>query len=89
MEFLTQHGADLLFYLFAAAAVVSAVFVISLRNPVYNAIALLASFLSIAALFLVLHAEFLAVVQIFVYGGGIMVLFIFVVMMLNLGEGSA
>ena len=86
MELMTQYGADLLFYLFAAAALVSAVLVISLRQPVYSAIALLASFLSVAGIFFVLHAEFLGVVQIFVYGGGIMVLFIFVIMLVNLRE---
>jgi NADH-quinone oxidoreductase subunit J len=77
-------GADLLFYLFAAVALVAAVMVVTLRNPMYGAIALLGTFLSVAALFLLRHAEFLAIVQIFVYGGGIMVLFLFVIMLVNL-----
>ena len=74
----------ILFYLFAALTVGSAVCVVTLRNPMYSALALLTSFLSVAALFLLRHAEFLAVVQIFVYGGGIMVLFLFVIMLVNL-----
>ncbi|HEX5760656.1 MAG TPA: NADH-quinone oxidoreductase subunit J [Thermoanaerobaculia bacterium] len=79
-----MSGADLLFYLFAALALGAAVLVVSLRNPMYGAISLLATFLSIAALFLLRHAEFVAAVQIFVYGGGIMVLFLFVIMLVNL-----
>jgi NADH-quinone oxidoreductase subunit J len=84
MEFLTTNGAALLFYLFAVLALVSAVMVVSLRNPMYSAFSLLVTFLSMAALFVLRHAEFLAVVQVFVYGGGIMVLFLFVIMLVNL-----
>jgi NADH-quinone oxidoreductase subunit J len=58
--------------------------VVSLRNPMYSAIALLTCFLSVAVLFLLRHAEFLGIVQLFVYGGGIMVLFLFVIMLVNL-----
>ncbi len=83
-EFLTTSGPALLFYLFALMAVAGAVCVVSMRNPMYGAIGLLVCFLSIAALFLLRHAEFVAVVQIFVYGGGIMVLFLFVIMLVNL-----
>jgi len=84
MDALAGSGADILFYVFAALAVVAAALVVTLRNPMYGAIALLVSFLSVAALFVLRHAEFLAVVQIFVYGGGIMVLFLFVIMLVNL-----
>jgi NADH-quinone oxidoreductase subunit J len=84
MEFLAQNGAALIFYLFAAGAVVAAVAVVTLRNPMYGAIALLVSFLSVAGLFFLRHAEFVGAVQIFVYGGGIMVLFLFVIMLVNL-----
>jgi len=84
VEFLTAHGGMLLFYLFAALAVVAAVAVITLRNPMYGAIGLLVTFLAVAALFVLRHAEFLAMVQIFVYGGGVMVLFLFVIMLVNL-----
>jgi len=74
----------LLFYVFAAIALAGAVCVVAFRNPMYGAIALLVTFLSVSALFLLRHAEFLAVVQVFVYGGGIMVLFLFVIMLVNL-----
>ena len=84
MEFLVQHGADLLFYVFALGALAAAIGVVTLRNPMYCAISLLVSFLCVAALFLLRHAEFLALVQVFVYGGGIMVLFLFVIMLVNL-----
>ena len=83
MDFLIESGPALLFYVFAGLALVSAVCVVTMRNPMYGAIALLVSFLSIAVLFLLRHAEFLAIVQVFVYGGGIMVLFLFVIMLVN------
>jgi NADH-quinone oxidoreductase subunit J len=86
LDFLSQHGAALLFWLFAAGAVGSGVLVVTLRNPMYGAMALLGCFLSVAALFFLLHAEFVGVVQIFVYGGGIMVLFLFVIMLVNLNR---
>ena len=84
MDFLVAHGGALVFWLFALTVVVAAVLVVTLRNPMYSAIALLLSFLSVAVLFLLQHAEFLAGVQMFVYGGGIMVLFLFVIMLVNL-----
>ena len=84
MEALVANGPAILFYVFAALAVASALGVVTMRNPMYGAIALLTSFLCIAVLFLLRHAEFVAIVQIFVYGGGIMVLFLFVIMLINL-----
>ena len=84
MDSLIAHGPALLFYIFAAISVVAAIAVITLRNPMYSAISLLVCFLSMAALFLLRHAEFVAMVQVFVYGGGIMVLFLFVIMLINL-----
>lgn len=84
MEFLAANGSALLFYLFALIAVGAALMVITLRNPMYSAISLLVTFLAVAALFVLRHAEFVAMVQIFVYGGGIMVLFLFVIMLVNL-----
>jgi NADH-quinone oxidoreductase subunit J len=84
MDFLLVNGPALLFYLFAALAVLAAILVVSSRNPMHSAFALLVSFLAVAGLFFLRHAEFLAVVQIFVYGGGIMVLFLFVIMLVNL-----
>jgi NADH-quinone oxidoreductase subunit J len=84
VDFLVANGGALIFWLFAVLMVGAAVLVVTLRNPMYGAIALLVSFLSVAVLFLLQHAEFLAGVQIFVYGGGIMVLFLFVIMLVNL-----
>ncbi|MEA2601782.1 MAG: NADH-quinone oxidoreductase subunit [Acidobacteriota bacterium] len=84
MDFLTAHGASLLFYLFAALTVGGAIGVVTLRSPMYGAISLLVTFLSVAVLFLLRSAEFVGMVQIFVYGGGIMVLFLFVIMLVNL-----
>ena len=84
MDALVENGPAILFYVFAALAVVSAIGVVTMRNPMYGAICLLVTFLSIAALFLLRHAEFVAMVQIFVYAGGIMVLFLFVIMLINL-----
>ncbi|MCU0224188.1 MAG: NADH-quinone oxidoreductase subunit J [Acidobacteria bacterium] len=74
------------FAIFAALAVLAAAGVVVARNPVYCAVALLVSLLSVAALFLVLWAEFIAVVQIMVYAGGVMVLFLFVIMLVDLEQ---
>lgn len=71
------------FYLFGGLALISAVFVVFLRKPVHNAMALILTFFCIAGLFLILHAEFIAVIQVLVYAGAIMVLFLFVIMMLQ------
>lgn len=84
MSFLVAHGSALLFYLFAGLVLAGAVGVVTLRNPMYGALSLLAAFLGVAALFLLRHAEFVGLVQIFVYGGGVMVLFLFVIMLVNL-----
>src|SRR5919112_5562925 len=84
MDFLVTNGPAILFYVFAALAVISALGVVTMRNPIYGALCLLGTFLCVAVLFLLRHAEFVAIVQIFVYGGGIMVLFLFVIMLINL-----
>jgi NADH-quinone oxidoreductase subunit J len=83
MDFLVAHFSEIVFYLLAGLAVAGAVGVITLRHPVHAALALLATFLVVAALFVLRHAEFLAAVQIMVYAGGIMVLFLFVIMLVN------
>jgi len=70
-----------LFYLFAAILVAGAVGVITSRNPVYSALCLVLCFVTAAAIWLLLEAEFLAVVLVLVYVGAVMVLFLFVVMM--------
>src|SRR5262245_10202296 len=71
-----------LFYIFAAIAVISAILVVSSRNVVHSAAFLGATLFAVAGLFLTLHAEFLVGVQVIVYVGGILVLFIFVIMLI-------
>ena len=73
-----------LFYLFGAILVLAAVGVITSRNPVYSALLLVLSFVTSAAIWLLIEAEFLAVVLVLVYVGAVMVLFLFVVMMLDI-----
>lgn len=74
----------LVFYATAFIVVVSALAMILMRNPVHSALCLVLAFVASAALWLLLEAEFLALVLIFVYVGAVMTLFLFVVMMLNL-----
>jgi NADH-quinone oxidoreductase subunit J len=73
-----------LFYVFSTILVLSAVAVIGARNPVFSALALVMCFVTSAAIWLLLEAEFLAVVLVLVYVGAVMVLFLFVVMMLDI-----
>lgn len=73
-----------LFYIMAAVAVVAGVYLIFEKNPVYSVLYLILTLISIAVLYLLLEAQFVAAVQIIVYAGAIMVLFLFVVMLLNL-----
>ena len=75
---------EIVFYVFSLVMVASAIMVISSRNPVYSALFLVLTFFSAAAIWLLLEAEFLAVVLIVVYVGAVMVLFLFVVMMLDI-----
>src|ERR1700704_4078 len=72
-----------LFYLFAAVAVVASMLVIAQRNPIYSVLLLITSFMALAGLYVLLDAPFVAVTQIIVYAGAIMVLFLFVVMLLH------
>jgi NADH-quinone oxidoreductase subunit J len=72
------------FYLQAGIAVVSGILVITRRNPVHSALALILGLLAQAGLYLMLYAPFVAGVQIILYAGGIMVLFLFVIMLVNL-----
>src|ERR1044072_3934325 len=72
-----------LFYLFGAVAVIASLLVIAQRNPVYSVLLLIASFGALSGLYVLLEAPFVAVIQIIVYAGAIMVLFLFVVMLLN------
>ena len=73
-----------LFFGFAALLVVTALLVVLHKNPVTSALFLVLAFSSLAGIYLLLHAEFLGMVQIVVYAGAIMVLFLFVIMYLNL-----
>lgn len=77
-----------LFYLFALVSLVSAVIVVAARSPVNSVISLIICFLSIAGHYILLNAQFLAMVHVIVYTGAIMVLFLFVIMMLNLNTVS-
>ena len=80
----------LIFYVLASIAVLAAVMVIASRSPIHSAIYLVLTFLCVAAVYLLLEAEFVAMVQVLVYAGGIMVLFLFVIMLVNLrsAEGA-
>ncbi|MCY3956243.1 MAG: NADH-quinone oxidoreductase subunit J [Nitrospira sp.] len=71
------------FLYFAAVIVMAASLVVALRNPIYSALSLLVMFFHVAGLYVTLHAEFLAAIQIIVYAGAILVLYLFVVMLLN------
>jgi NADH-quinone oxidoreductase subunit J len=76
--------AGLFFYLFAAVAVASAFMVIAARNPVHSVLFLILTFFNGAALFVMLGAEFMAMILLIVYVGAVAVLFLFVVMMLDI-----
>jgi NADH-quinone oxidoreductase subunit J len=73
----------MLFYAFGALAIVASTLVIAQRNPIYSVLLLIASFGALSGLYVLLDAPFAAVIQIVVYAGAIMVLFLFVVMLLN------
>ena len=72
------------FFYFACVIAAASVLVVAAHNPIYSALALLIMFFHVAGLYVTLHAEFLAAVQIIVYAGAILVLYLFVVMLLNL-----
>jgi NADH-quinone oxidoreductase subunit J len=77
-------GSELLFfYVFGAIAIVASILVIAQKNPIYSVLLLIGSFGALSGLYVLLEAPFVAVIQIIVYAGAIMVLFLFVVMLLN------
>ena len=80
--------AGFLFYFLAAVSTVSAVAVVTSRHPLYSALFLVIALFALAGIFLLLEAYFLAAVQVIVYAGAIVVLFIFVIMLLNLGAAQ-
>ena len=77
---------EVLFYLTALAAIASAVGVVVARSPVASVVSLLGTFFCLSVVYLLAGYQFLAAIQILVYGGAVMVLFLFVVMLLNLGD---
>ena len=80
--------ATLAFYLFAAVLVFSALMVISVRNPVHSVLFLILAFFNAAGLFLLIGAEFLAMILVIVYVGAVAVLFLFVIMMMDIDIAS-
>ncbi len=79
-----MNAQSVLFYVFAAIAIFSAVRVITARNPVHSVLFLVLTFATVACIWLMLQAEFLAITLVLVYVGAVMVLFLFVVMMLDI-----
>ena len=79
-------GPLIIFLVLAALAVLGAVSLILQRHPIHSALSLIVVMVALAGLYLLMGAEFVAAVQIIVYGGAIMVLFVFVIMLLNAGE---
>lgn len=83
MDQVTSQMPLLVFLVIGTIAVASSILVVAMRNPVHSALFLLLTFLCVAVLFVLKSAEFVAAVQVLVYAGGIMVLFLFVVMLIN------
>jgi len=84
----TPVATPFFFYFLSALALISGVFVITQKNPVHSAIALISTLLALAGLYLMLYAPFVAGVQIILYAGGIMVLFLFVIMLVNIEKAQ-
>jgi NADH-quinone oxidoreductase subunit J len=78
-----------IFYIFAALAVCSATLCILQRSPVSAALWLVSTMFSLAAIYVLLDAQFIAAIQVLIYAGAVMVLFLFVIMLLNLGHASS
>jgi NADH-quinone oxidoreductase subunit J len=74
------------FFLLAAFSIITAILVITRKNPITSAMFLVSNFFILAGIYLTLSAQFLAIIQILVYAGAIMVLFVFVIMLLNLRD---
>src|SRR6476660_6993307 len=77
------------FWIFSITAIIAALLTVMARNAVHSALFLISSLVSVGALFILLGAEFIAGVQILVYVGGVMVLFLFVIMLVNVGAEEA
>jgi len=78
-----------MFFALAAVALIAGVLVVFQTHPLRSALWLIVNFFAVAGIYLLLHAEFIAAIQIIVYAGAIMVLFLFVIMLLNLREPEA
>ena len=83
-----MSGPDLLFYLFATLSVGGGLFVVLSRHPVSAAVFMIVSLVGVAALFVLLDAFFLAILQVLVYAGAVMVLFLFIIMLLDVGPSA-
>lgn len=79
---------QILFFIVALLAVASAFYFVFARNPIYSILSLIVTMFSIAGLYVLLNAQFLGIVQIIVYAGAIMVLFLYILMMLNLNKAD-
>ena len=79
---------EILFWVLSVTAFLSALVVITSKNPVYSVLALIVTFFCISGHYILLNAQFLAIVNIIVYAGSIMVLFLFVIMLMNLGKDT-
>jgi NADH-quinone oxidoreductase subunit J len=75
-----------MFYVLATITLVSALLVVLMRRPLHNVLFMILTMIGLACLFILLHAEFIAMVQLIVYAGAVMVLFLFVIMLLNLDQ---
>ncbi len=83
-----MSGSEIVFFFFATMAVVSALFTVTRKNPVVAAVWLVAAFFAVAVCYILLSATFLAVLQVLVYAGAMMVLFVFVIMVLDVSESG-
>src|SRR3954468_9263162 len=81
---MTPVAPTFFFYFLSSVAIISAILVITRKNAVHSALSLIVTLLSLAGLYLMLYAPFVAGVQVVLYAGGIMVLFLFVIMLVNL-----
>lgn len=79
----------IVFIIFAAVAVVGAITMLTAKNPVYSAVGLLATMFAIAIMYILLDAHFVAVVQVIIYAGAVMTLFLFVIMLIGVDQPGA
>jgi NADH-quinone oxidoreductase subunit J len=80
-----MNGVMILFYVFSFVTVLGSLAVVLMKNPILSALSLVVSFFGVAGIFVLLHAPFVATIQVWVYAGAILVLFLYVTMLLNIG----